>query len=180
MDVRRLWPDIVEATKLRRRIAWIHLSQNCQVVGVEGDVLTLGFSNAGARDSFVSSGCGEVVRQAGIDVVGADWRIETIVDPGATPGDAPRVTKPAAAEPVAAETGPVAARPQPGEASRRAREAIRDTTPGGAAEQSRTDRRDPDADVHPDDLDAETNGISGAELLARELGAQVIEEIPHQ
>ena len=93
VDVRRLWPDVVESTKARRRMAWIHLTQNCQVVGLDGNVLTLGFANAGARDSFESSGCSEVVHQAAIDVVGADWKIETIVDPGAQPEGAPTVTK---------------------------------------------------------------------------------------
>ena len=70
---------------MRRRLAWMHLTQNSQVVSVEGNVLTLGFSNAGARDSFLSGGCDEILRQAAIDVVGADWRIETLVDPGAQP-----------------------------------------------------------------------------------------------
>ena len=37
VDVRRLWPDIVEATKGMRRLAWMHLTQNCQVVAVDGD-----------------------------------------------------------------------------------------------------------------------------------------------
>ena len=36
VDVRRLWPDIVEATKLRRRVTWMHLTQNCQVVARRG------------------------------------------------------------------------------------------------------------------------------------------------
>ena len=36
VDVRRLWPDIVEATKMRRRLAWMHLTQNAQVVDVDG------------------------------------------------------------------------------------------------------------------------------------------------
>ena len=85
-------------------MAWIHLSQNCQVVGLEGTTLTLGFTNAGARDSFVSSGCPDVVREAAIDVVGADWTIDTIVDPGAQPGavaDAP-VTVRSATQPATA------------------------------------------------------------------------------
>ena len=86
-------------------MAWIHLSQNCQVVGLEGDTLTLGFANAGARDSFVSSGCPDIVREAAIDVVGSDWKIDTIVDPGAQPGtaDAPVIIKSATepAEPAA-------------------------------------------------------------------------------
>jgi DNA polymerase-3 subunit gamma/tau len=103
VDVRRLWPDVVESTKTRRRMAWIHLTQNCQVVGLDGNVLTLGFANAGARDSFESSGCSEVVHQAAIDVVGADWKIETIVDPGAQPEGAPTVTR--AATDAAADGG---------------------------------------------------------------------------
>ncbi len=70
VEVRRLWPDIVEATKLRRRVAWMHLTQNSQVIGVEGNTLVLGFNNAGARDSFVNGGCDEILRQAAIDVVG--------------------------------------------------------------------------------------------------------------
>jgi DNA polymerase III subunit gamma/tau len=87
-DVRRLWPDIVEATKLKRRVTWIHLTQHAQVVAVDDRTLTLGFSNSGARESFVQGGSPEIVRQAAIDVVGADWRIDAIVDPGAQ-ADAP-------------------------------------------------------------------------------------------
>ena len=37
-----------------------------------------------------------------------------------------------------------------------------------------------DADAHPDDLDADQQGMTTAELLQRELGAQMIEEIRHQ
>ena len=96
VEVRRLWPDIVEATKVRRRVTWIHLTQNAQVVAVDAKTLTLGFANAGARDSFDGNGSAEIVRQAAIDVVGSDWRIETIVDPGASPDSAPVVRQPAA------------------------------------------------------------------------------------
>ena len=84
-DVRRLWPDVVEATRTRRRLAWMLLTQNAQVTGVDGNVVTLGFNNPGARESFVKGGNDEVLRQAAIDVVGADWRIECVVDAGATP-----------------------------------------------------------------------------------------------
>ena len=85
VDVRRLWPDIVDATKLKRRVTWILLTQNAQVVAVDAKTLTLGFVNAGARDSFVNGGSDEIVRQAAIDVVGVDWRVEAIVDPSARP-----------------------------------------------------------------------------------------------
>ena len=83
----------------------MHLTQNCQVVSLEGRTLTLGFANAGARDSFDNGGSAEIVRQAAIDVVGADWRIDTIVDPGAKAD----TSRPAAAQPPAA--APEAPRP---------------------------------------------------------------------
>jgi DNA polymerase-3 subunit gamma/tau len=229
VDVRRLWPDIIEACKMRRRLTWMHLTQNCQVVAVDGRVLTLGFFNAGARESFDNGGSAEIVRQAAIDVVGADWRIETIVDPGAKADAAPRVVTPStpaapsydspAPEPPAAterdrpEAGAPApppdrphdlphdrgsapdARPaeQVEEAAPPAREkagpdaiaaakaAIQQTRQAGDADTSRSDERAAaDADAHPDDIDADNQGLAGAELLQRELGARVIEEIRNQ
>jgi DNA polymerase III subunit gamma/tau len=215
VDVRRLWPDIVESTKTRRRMAWIHLSQNCQVVGLEGNVLTLGFANAGARDSFMSSGCAEVVHQAAIDVVGADWKIDTIVDPGAQPEGAPTITKaatapspepaepsdhtdrtgpasPAEQEPAASEPGPPAwaadepaaapAAPEPSQSaasSAAAREAIQQTRPVGRTTPKSDELAAADAVVSRDDLDADPEGLGGEDLLARELGASMIEEIKH-
>jgi DNA polymerase-3 subunit gamma/tau len=190
VDVRRLWPDIVEATKLRRRMAWIHLSQNCQVVGLEGTTLTLGFTNAGARDSFVSSGCPDVVREAAIDVVGADWKIETIVDPGAQPGavaDAPATVASAVAPeqpPAAPEPAPAPEQPESAAARNAARdaarEAIKDTRPAGAEVAGTDDLRSADADADRDDLVIDEATLGSEDLLARELGAQMIEEIPHQ
>ncbi len=205
VDVRRLWPDVVEATKSRRRMAWIHLTQNCQVVGLDGNVLTLGFANTGARDSFVSSGCSEVVHQSAIDVVGADWKIETIVDPGAQPEGTPVVTRaaaepvppPAAAEPEAAEpaaaeapTSPPAwaadeepeATEQPEvteQARAAARQAIAETRPAGREAPRSGELAAADAVASRDDLDADPDDAQGEDLLARELGASMIEEIKH-
>ena len=183
VDVRRLWPDIVEATKLRRRVAWMHLTQNSQVVGVDGTTLTLGFANAGARDSFVNGGCDEILRQAAIDIAGVDWRVETIVDPGAAGGTptqgASAAPPPPPPEPPADEAPPLA--PATPEGSAAARDAIRTTRPAGPSDTSDADDRSAsDADAHPDDPDADTSGLAGAELLQRELGAEVIEEIRHQ
>lgn len=90
VEVRRLWPDIVDATKTMRRLVWMLLTQHAQVVSAEGDAVTIGFDTAGPRESFVKSGGDEVLRQAAIDVVGQDWRVEAIVDPGAGQGDAAR------------------------------------------------------------------------------------------
>ncbi|GGD12798.1 DNA polymerase III subunit gamma and tau [Nocardioides daphniae] len=88
VDVRRLWPDVVDAVRSRRRLAWMLLTQNAQVTGVDGNTLTLGFNNAGARESFVKGGSDLVVREAAIDVIGVAWNIDAVVDPGAVPGGA--------------------------------------------------------------------------------------------
>ncbi|ADI08247.1 DNA polymerase III subunits gamma and tau [Streptomyces bingchenggensis BCW-1] len=86
MQVRQMWPDILEAVKNRRRFTWILLSQNATVTGFDGTTLQLGFSNAGARDSFVSGGSEDVLRQALSDAIGVQWRIEAIVDPSGGAG----------------------------------------------------------------------------------------------
>jgi DNA polymerase-3 subunit gamma/tau len=175
VDVRRLWPDIVDATKQRRRVTWIHLTQNAQVVGVDATTLTLGFANSGARESFESGGSVEIVRQAAIDVVGADWKIETIVDPGADAEAAPPPPAAAAQEPEpAVEPEPIAPPAEP--ASNAAREALRESQ---APDAEREPVETPDDHAHPDDLDADSDEAGGADLLQRELGAEMIEEIPH-
>ncbi|GAA4999974.1 DNA polymerase III subunit gamma and tau [Actinopolymorpha pittospori] len=88
-DVRRLWPDVLEAVKGRRRFSWVMLSQNAQLAALHGGTLTVALVNAGARDSFTRSGSDELLRQALREVLGVDWRIESIVDPtagGGAPG----------------------------------------------------------------------------------------------
>jgi DNA polymerase-3 subunit gamma/tau len=189
VDVRRLWPDIVEATKQRRRVTWIHLTQQAQVVQVDDKTLTLGFGNAGARDSFDNGGSAEIVRQAAIDVVGHDWRVETIVDPGAQPAAAPPPAATESAPPTPAtpdssadlEPDPGADEPPPWvePPSASARQAISATR---TQEQAAAEAAPADADggARHDDIDAETTGLDGAQLLQEALGAEVIEEIPHQ
>jgi DNA polymerase III subunit gamma/tau len=180
VEVRRLWPDIVEATKLRRRVAWMHLTQNSQVIGVEGNTLVLGFNNLGARDSFVNGGCDEILRQAAIDVVGADWKIDAIVDPGARPA-APASpspeTPPAPHPPEPPSPSQEADAPAEASAAAAARGAISQTR---SAEPAEDHRARADADAHPDDPDADGGELDTTELLQRELGAQVIEETPNK
>ncbi|MEU5975555.1 DNA polymerase III subunit gamma and tau [Streptomyces sp. NPDC047315] len=81
VQVRNMWPDILEAVKNRRRFTWILLSQNAQVAGFDGTTLQIGFLNAGARDNFASSGSEEVLRQALTEQFNVQWKIEAIVDP---------------------------------------------------------------------------------------------------
>ena len=88
-DVRRLWPEVLEEVKGRRRFTWILLSQNAHVVEIRDGVLMLAMAGVGARDSFAKGGSQDVLREALIEVLGVDLRIETMVDPSVV-GPAPQ------------------------------------------------------------------------------------------
>jgi len=123
MDIaglRRIWPDVIENVKKRRRLTWSLLSASAQILGVDETNITIGIVNAGARDSFVRSESDEILRQAFIEVVGLDRKIDCVVDPSVNPN-----------------------------------------TPASRA-------------VRVDESPSDVEQLSGAALLARELGAQVI------
>ncbi|QLL24459.1 DNA polymerase III subunit gamma and tau [Actinobacteria bacterium IMCC26103] len=83
MDIaglRRLWPDVIENVKKRRRLTWSLLSASAQIVAIDEKLITIGIVNAGARDSFVRSESDEILRQAFIEIVGIDRKIEVVVD----------------------------------------------------------------------------------------------------
>ena len=79
--LRRLWPDVIENVKKRRRLTWSLLSASAQVLAVDESVITVGIVNAGARDSFVRSGSDEILAAAFQDVIGLLRVIEVVVDP---------------------------------------------------------------------------------------------------
>ena len=124
--LRRLWPDVIENVKKRRRLTWSLLSASAQILGVDDKNITIGIVNAGARDSFIRSESDEILRQAFIEVVGLDRKIECTVDPSI------------------------------------------DTTSTPEARAVRTSEAPTDA-----------TQLSGAALLAAELGATVISETSH-
>jgi DNA polymerase III subunit gamma/tau len=101
-DVRRLWPEVLEEVKGKRRFTWILLSQNAQVADVRDGTVTLAMANTGARDSFGRGGSEDILREALIVVLGADFNIQTMVDVSAQPQQA-RQTSARPAEPASAE-----------------------------------------------------------------------------
>lgn len=78
--LRRLWPDVIENVKKRRRLTWSLLSASAQVLSVDEKAITIGIVNTGARDSFIRSGSDEILRAAFVDVTGLDRKIECVVD----------------------------------------------------------------------------------------------------
>ncbi len=220
VDVRRLWPDIVDATKLRRRVTWMHLTQNCQVVGDRGRGADAGLLQR-RRPRLLRQRRQRRDRAPGRDrrrrrrLADRDDRRPrrqgrparaTRGDPAApaAPPEQPAPPhRPPRHPPSAggADEPPSWAADEPAPAGRPAEDAdapprrhrsapgpARSRPPGPAS--SRPDRPattgpvgnpryDADADAHPDDLDADNQGLDSAELLRRELGARVIDEIPN-
>ena len=109
--------------------------------------------------------------------------------PSHPPEGTPTVTRPAVAEQAPEPPAPVSEQPSqqaqdqpaPSEGLAAARGAIQQTRSADQPPaETGPDWASVDAEAHPDDLDAEHQGLSSTELLQRELGAQMIEEIRHQ
>ncbi|MFF1722434.1 DNA polymerase III subunit gamma and tau [Streptomyces sviceus] len=207
LDPRQLWPNILEAVKNRRRFTWILLSQNAHVAGFDGTTLQLGFVNAGARDNFASSGSEEVLRQALSEQFSVQWKIEAVVDPsggGAAPpasggfngggsgsagggyggggnagggygtGNTGGYGAPAPqTSPSAQSTSAPASRP------------TSTAAPAPAPAPQRSAPEPPPVSIEDDipeddDPDLNESALSGRELIVRELGATVVEEITNE
>ena len=171
-DIRRLWPEVLEEVKGKRRFTWILLSQNAQVAELRGDTLLLAMTNAGARDSFGRGGSEDVLREALVVVLGADFKIDTMVEPGNTSAASPR-TPPSAPAPPPPQ--PVAS-PEPVDTRARdqARQSIRPTREDGRPADPGSDERDEAVSRDDDVLDDATE--SHRDLLTRHLGAEIISE----
>ncbi len=168
--MRRLWDDVLEATKkLRRTTHALLLSGPAQVVDVRGNVLVLGFMTGPLERQFKMGNANEdALREALKAVLGSDWRIETTLAGGssgsATP--APPVSPPSA--PSAPASPPRTSSPpaQPARRSERP-DPVPSPAPSGFPDE-------PDLpDLDDDDAD---DGSSGLALLQRHLGATVIDD----
>ena len=116
--LRRMWPEVIENVKKRRRLTWSLLSTSAQILALDDESITIGIVNAGARDSFVRSESDVILSDSFEEVTGVRRKIMATVDTSVTTTTMAR------------------------------------------------------ADEDPNDA----NMLSGTDLLARELGAQVIRE----
>jgi len=97
--VRRIWPEVLDNVKRRRRTAHA-LLMNVSVQSVDDGVLTLTISSIPLSRLLAQDANTEVVRSALKDVLGVDWRIAVVVDGdggpvgGGNPGGASGGTAP--------------------------------------------------------------------------------------
>jgi DNA polymerase-3 subunit gamma/tau len=79
--VRRIWPDVLEAVKRRRRTTHA-LLMNVSVQSVEGGMLTLAISSEPLSRLLGEEINLDNVRGAVRDVLGVDWRVRVVLDGG--------------------------------------------------------------------------------------------------
>jgi len=98
-DFVTMWPAVMEATKTYSRVAWM-LFNASQPLSVANGTLAVGVPNAGQVNNARTSGHDERLRQAILDVMRADVRIDVVLAPNAI---APNGNGGAASMAVAAE-----------------------------------------------------------------------------
>ena len=78
--LRRLWPQVIENVKGKRRLTWSLLATSAQILSVDDESISIGIVNAGARDSFVRSESEVILSDAFEEVAGVRRKIVASVD----------------------------------------------------------------------------------------------------
>ena len=78
--LRRLWPQVIENVKGKRRLTWSLLATSAQILSVDDENISIGIVNAGARDSFVRSESDAILSDAFEEVAGVRRKIVATVD----------------------------------------------------------------------------------------------------
>ncbi len=102
--LRRSWPDVLDWLSRHKRVTWTFVAQNAQVADYDGQRVLLGISTVGLADTFRRGAHADYVRQALIDVLGVDARVE-----GVPSDDGVGAARPAPVPPAQAATADPAA-----------------------------------------------------------------------
>jgi DNA polymerase-3 subunit gamma/tau len=76
--LRRVWPDVLDVVKSRKRTTWALVDQYAQVVAADGRSLTLRFSTEPIRRQFAGGPNEEILAAALRQVLGVEWKIVTV------------------------------------------------------------------------------------------------------
>src|SRR5690349_2765494 len=218
--LRQRWPDVLEAVKGERRVAWMLLN-SASVDSLEGGVLTVAFNREGEAKGFATSGHDQVLTGVLGSMLGLNVRVRAVVGTGAGARGGGRAAPAAPAAPSgmagsrsgpgragqgrddppdgpgnppsgptsgkAAPGGQQTAKGGPDSTSGRGGSGRRDTTSTAQARPSGRGKSLPNAQPPAPDYDEEWpddagpagsgGGPTGMELIERQLGGTVIEEI---
>jgi DNA polymerase-3 subunit gamma/tau len=174
VTVRRMWPEILEVVKKKRRVTWMIMHDNVQVASVEGDTIALAFSDEGTRKGFLNSAHDTLLREAIGEVLRAQFRLDAVHDPSRStprPPAGPAHAVPPPSEPDAPGEPAAAAPTKPAQPKPAAEPPPPPPPP--------MDDRHPDDNAALDDAAAPDDGMSGRDLLMKEFGASVLSEVEH-
>ena len=79
-SLRRMWPQVIESVKSKRRLTWSLLATSAQILSLDDENITIGIVNSGARDSFVRSESDVILSDAFEEVTGVRRKIIATVD----------------------------------------------------------------------------------------------------
>jgi len=180
--LRARWPEVLAAVQRERRVAWMQLS-NATVESLADGVLTLAFAQAGVAKGFLTGGYDKDLGKALGALFGISPRIATTLGPGGghpaarsaegTPASTTG-TGPPDPQPVqppgtsgASRTPPTGPQRASGRGGQRPAPNATAAGDAGPAAGEDTDPADP----------AAPEGLTGTDLIERELGGRIIEEI---
>lgn len=83
-SLRRMWPQVIDAVKGKRRLTWSLLATSAQILSLDDENITIGIVNSGARDSFVRSESDVILSDAFEEVTGVRRKILATVDSSVT------------------------------------------------------------------------------------------------
>jgi DNA polymerase-3 subunit gamma/tau len=91
--LRRMWPEVIESVKKKRRLTWSLLSASAQIISLDENRITIGLINPGARDSFIRSESESILSDSFVEVTGLRRKIEVIVDASINPNSPTNLAK---------------------------------------------------------------------------------------
>ena len=78
--LRRMWPQVIENVKGKRRLTWSLLATSAQILSLDDESISIGIVNTGARDSFVRSESDVILSDAFFEVTGVRRKVVATVD----------------------------------------------------------------------------------------------------
>ena len=79
-SLRRMWPQVIDSVKGKRRLTWSLLATSAQILSLDDENIIIGIVNSGARDSFVRSESDVILSDAFEEVTGVRRKIVATVD----------------------------------------------------------------------------------------------------
>ncbi len=112
--VRRTWDQVVDRLRTIRRLTWTLVSENAQVLALDGSSLTLGFPTPGLADAFNQRGHSDCVKEALLETLGIERKAVGVVG-GRGTGAGPYQAEPTDPDPGPDEPAPEDGPPPMGE-----------------------------------------------------------------